>query len=132
MIVFFLIGLLILSACSHPPTADPVLDGYAYPAISRMEAHGEEIYAALCVYCHGESGDGFGINASNLPVAMPDFTSKTSDRELPKDLIQFLQSPRAPESYCPPWDRRLTWVEMQSLAAFIASLQNKQPIPRSP
>lgn len=40
----------------------------------RMSAKGKEIFAAKCVLCHGERGDGKGPGAVNLPLKPADLT----------------------------------------------------------
>ena len=125
MILALMFALLFgLSACSHQP-ANATTEEYELPRITRTQAQGEEIYSKLCVHCHGTSGDGFGTNSSNLPVAVPDLRAQTDRNESIKRFIEAL-SARGPDSYCPPWDRRLAPVEIESVAAYIATLGDER------
>ncbi|SMX42495.1 c-type cytochrome [Maliponia aquimaris] len=47
------------------------------PAVEEAEHPGARAYADNCAHCHGASGQGDGIAAGDLPIAVPDLTALT-------------------------------------------------------
>jgi mono/diheme cytochrome c family protein len=88
--------------------------------LAQDSASGEEIYQYYCAQCHGEKGDGKGVNATeDLPTQPKDFTS-------PKNLPVFSDDqiintithggPREQLSFImPPWGNILSAKEIKLL-----------------
>ena len=94
---------LLLSACSFslaaditpppgseqtaPPRTQPVeVSGPLYPLVPPNPANGEPIFLDKCAPCHGQSGNGDGPQASQLPnpvaaLASPDLARASTPEE---------------------------------------------------
>ena len=98
---------------------------------SNLEAQssgtGKELYQYYCAQCHGEKGDGKGINATeDLPTQPKDFTSPMnlpvfSDEQIintvthggPKEQLSFIM---------PPWGDILSTEEIELLRAHLREI----------
>jgi mono/diheme cytochrome c family protein len=88
---------------------------------------GKELYQYYCAQCHGEKGDGKGINATeDLPTQPKDFTSPKnlpvfSDDQIintityggPKEQLSFIM---------PPWGNILSAKEIERLRAHLREI----------
>lgn len=109
----------------------PVVTGsteFDLPLLSRDEEAGRLLFERYCGDCHGRTGDGFGINAPNLRVEVPDLASSTHIRAW-DDARLFERIARGGDTserppVCPAWGRRLTPREIDALAAFIRVLSS--------
>lgn len=91
---------------------------------AQESGNGKELYQYYCAQCHGEKGDGKGINATeDLPTQPKDFTS-------PKNLPVFSDDqiintithggPREQLSFImPPWGNILSAKEIELLRAYL-------------
>jgi cytochrome c oxidase cbb3-type subunit 3 len=79
---------------------------------------GARVYAANCVPCHGERGDGRGFAAPALAIAPTDFT-----RQQP-GLAAAVRAIRGGIAGTPmaPWTSRLDEVQMIAVAHYVRSL----------
>ncbi len=112
----------------------------AAPAMAKPgdSAHGEELYAKRCVWCHGEDGDGLGPGAERLNPPPRDFTMaqykiKTTgfDDIVPNDddLFRMIRD-GMPGTSMPQWSDSLSEQEMWDLVAYIkifAELEEEAP-----
>ncbi len=101
-----------------------ILLGLTSNAKARESGSGEELYQYYCAQCHGDKGDGKGINATeDLPTQPKDFTS-------PKNLPVFSDDqiintithggPREQLSFImPPWGNILSAGEIDLLRAHL-------------
>lgn len=85
---------------------------------------GEELYQYYCAQCHGEKGDGKGINATeDLPTQPKDFTSPKnlpvfSDEQIINTITE--GGPREQLSFImPPWSDILSAEEIELLRAHL-------------
>ena len=85
---------------------------------------GKELYQYYCAQCHGEKGDGKGINATeDLPTQPKDFTSPKnlpvfSDDQIINTVIH--GGPREQLSFImPPWGNILSAKEIELLRAHL-------------
>lgn len=91
-------------------------------AQAELPAHllplGQQVYAANCVQCHGERGDGRGTAAGALPMAPADFV-----RQQPT-LALALRAVREGVHGTPmaPWTSRLSDAEVVAVAHYVRSL----------
>jgi mono/diheme cytochrome c family protein len=88
---------------------------------SQILSQGEALYQANCVNCHGEMGQGDGVEAASLEVQPPDFT----DQELmasrsDADLFQAISAGAAPAM--PAYEGQLSEDERWALAAYLRPL----------
>lgn len=96
------------------------------PLLSRDEASGRLLFERYCGMCHGREGDGFGINAPNLPLAVPDLASSTGINTW-DDVRLFARIARGGGTsgqppVCPAWGPRLAPREIDALVAFLRVL----------
>ena len=100
--------------------------GDALPRRSRTEESGRLLFERYCSVCHGVEGDGFGINAPNLPVVVADLANldlqaARTDRDLADIISRGGRAVgRAPQM--PPWGRTLSLREIDALVAYIRAL----------
>lgn len=87
---------------------------------ARDDGNGQALFQYYCAQCHGEKGDGKGVNATeDLPAQPKDFTSpKTlpvfSDEQIINTITQ--GGPREQLSFImPPWGNILTAEEIERL-----------------
>lgn len=92
--------------------------------MAQESGSGKELYQYYCAQCHGEKGDGKGINATeDLPTQPKDFTSPKnlpvfSDEQIintityggPKEQLSFIM---------PPWGNILSAKEIELLRAHL-------------
>jgi len=115
-----------LAACSTPP-AQPAASGERpIPRLGRMEETGRRLYVSVCAYCHGTLGDGFGLNATNLPVPPRDHTdsaymNRLTDEQLVA-LIKFGGAAQGKSASMPPWAGRFNDREIAALVAYLRIL----------
>ena len=70
----------------HPPTPTGYANAHIPPEVwtdPRMIARGKEIFTAKCALCHGDTGDGKGPGAVNLPLKPADLTDGRMVAEMP-------------------------------------------------
>lgn len=119
-----------LSACSRSGAAPA--ESVIQPAgrLSRMEETGRRLYASVCVYCHGAAGDGFGLNASNLPVPPRDHTDPSYMNQLTDDrlfaVIKFGGAAQGKSAFMPPWGGRFSDREISALVAYLRALARQK------
>ena len=90
---------------------------------------GEILYIRYCSFCHGESGEGDGLNAFRIPVKPFNFTNQEamaqiSDKELEK-VILFGGTIQGLSSYMPAFGKTLSTHQVKHLVNFIRSKSNK-------
>lgn len=115
-----------MAACSNPPAARSVAEEQPAPRLSRMEETGRRMYLSVCAYCHGAAGDGFGLNATNLPVPPRDHTDSAYMKRLSDDqLFEVIKSggaARGKSAFMPPWAGRFSDREITSLVRYLRTL----------
>ncbi len=97
--------------------------------LSRVEESGRRIYVSICAYCHGEKGDGFGLNASNLATPPRDHTdaaymNSRTDEQL-FAVIKHGGAAQGKSALMPPWGGRLTDREITALVSYVRTLSRK-------
>lgn len=109
----------------------------AAPALrlTRVEETGRRLYLSICSYCHGAGGDGFGVNAPNLPVPPRDHTDAAYMQTLTdNDLFTIIKlggAARNKSALMPPWGGRLSDREIAALVAYVRTLSRLGPDPGS-
>lgn len=109
-----------------PPDSAQILPS----RLTRIEETGKRIYVSICAYCHGENGDGFGLNASNLAVPPRNHTdaaymNSRTDEQL-FAVIKHGGAAQGMSALMPPWGGRLTEREISSLVAYVRTLSQGQ------
>lgn len=94
--------------------------------LGREQEAGRLLFLRYCVFCHGSSGDGNGINAPNVAVPVPDFTRREwpgarSDVELAERIAGGARSAGRPP-LCPAWGSRLDASELHAIVAYVRTL----------
>ncbi len=94
--------------------------------LSRVEETGRRLYISVCAYCHGISGDGFGLNAPNLAVPPRDHTdaaymASRTDEQL-FAVIKHGGAAQGKSALMPPWGGRLTDREIAAAVAYLRVL----------
>lgn len=98
--------------------------------LTRIEETGKRIYVSICAYCHGENGDGFGLNASNLAVPPRNHTdaaymNSRTDEQLVA-VIKYGGASQGKSALMPPWGGRLNEREISALVAYVRALSRGQ------
>ena len=95
----------------------------------QMIARGKEIFTAKCALCHGETGDGRGPGAANLPVKPADFTDAKMVAEMPGNYWVWrvaeggLVEPfRSKGSTMPAWKGELSMSDRWAVIAYAHTL----------
>ena len=88
---------------------------------------GEVLYSRYCSFCHGESGEGDGLNAYSMPVKPRNLTdqnvmAKKSDAELEK-VILFGDTSQGLSKFMPTFDKTLSIRQVKYLIGFIRKNQ---------
>lgn len=120
-----------LTPRAQPPTRASNALPSRSSGLTRVEETGRRLYVAICAYCHGVSGDGFGLNAPNLPVPPRDHTDPAymnplTDEQLFK-VIKFGGPAVGKLAFMPPWGGRFSDREITALVAYIRSLARSSP-----
>jgi cytochrome c oxidase cbb3-type subunit 3 len=94
---------------------------------SRAQSSGKELYQYFCAQCHGEKGDGKGVNATeDLPTQPKDFTSPKnlpvfSDGQIVNTVVH--GGPREQLSFImPSWGNILSDEEIELLRAHLREI----------
>jgi len=96
----------------QPPGAAPVIQETAIPEL------GEELFAANCASCHGETGGGNGPAAGALAPAPTNFRLKKPTEERAWDVLEN----GVPGTAMPPWRNQLAADQRHALVEFVRSL----------
>ncbi len=115
-----------LAGCSQPLGKSQTHAEEPVSHLSRMEETGRRLYISVCAFCHGVEGDGFGINASNVPVPPRDHTDSTymgnlTDEQLVA-VIKFGGPASGKSAFMPSWGGRFSDREVAALAAYLRTL----------
>ena len=115
-----------LTACSRSGAQQNVSASEPGPRLTRMQETGRRLYGSVCVYCHGAAGDGFGLNAPNLPVPPRDHTdaaymNRLSDEQL-FAVIKFGGGAQGKSTFMPPWAGRFSEREIAALVTYLRVL----------
>lgn len=118
-----------VTGATGSPAASPAASTAA-PLLSREAEEGRLLFERYCVYCHGISGDGFGINAPNLLVEVPNFTDpdfmpRRTESEL-VDAIARGGRGRFGLPIMPEWRLRLSDREIDALVTYIRTLASRK------
>ncbi len=116
-----------LAGCSKPLAQTPQSDAEEPVShLSRMEETGRRLYTSVCAFCHGIEGDGYGINAANLPVPPRDHSDSTYmatvDDEQLVAVIKLGGPARGKSAFMPPWGGRFNDREIAALVAYLRVL----------
>jgi len=81
------------------------------------------LYNRYCVFCHGDTGGGDGLNAYSIPVKPRNFNERTvlarkTDEELARVILSGGNS-QGLSKYMPAFDRTLSTDQVGHLVAFI-------------
>lgn len=111
------------------PSASRTESKESVPLLSRDQEAGRVLFERACGVCHGRLGDGFGINAPNLPLDVPSLASPEGVGSWDEARL-FARIARgggtaARPPVCPPWQPRLTPREIDAVVAFVRSLSSR-------
>ena len=122
--VLFFVAVLV--GCSQPLAQPQSHAVEPVSNLSRMEETGRRLYASTCAFCHGIEGDGFGINAPNLPVPPRDHTDASYMNNLTDEqlvaVIRFGGTANGKTAFMPPWRDRFSDREIAALVAYLRTL----------
>lgn len=84
---------------------------------------GEVLYTRYCIFCHGEAGEGDGLNAFSIPVkpfslSNPELMDQKSDEELEKVILHGGAS-QGLSKYMPSFSNTLSDFQVKYLVDFI-------------
>ena len=79
----------------------------------------KELYASMCISCHGENGKGDGVDGVSLNPKPADHTSKTVQNETDGSLYWKMTTGRGPMK---AYVAKLTDVQRWSLVSYIRTL----------
>jgi len=130
-----MLWLLVLSGCGPgaggeaPATApgDPAVPRAAAPMQRYQVREGSALFSHYCATCHGDEGQGDGLNAYNLDprprdLADPAFQKSRSDDDLAA-LIRSGGGVAGLSTGMPPWGRTLGERRIRNLVAYLRSLE---------
>ncbi len=120
-----------VTGCSKPLAQTSSDEEEPGPHLSRLEETGRRFYTSTCAFCHGIEGDGFGINASNLPVPPRDHTDSTYMSTLTDEqLVAVIKSggpANGKSAFMPAWEGRFSDREIAALAAYLRTMGRPKP-----
>lgn len=84
---------------------------------------GEVLYSRYCMFCHGQTGEGDGLNAFSIPVkpfnlSNPELMDQKTDEELEKVVLHGGAS-QGLSKYMPPFGNTLSDLQVKYLIDFI-------------
>jgi cytochrome c oxidase cbb3-type subunit III len=83
---------------------------------------GEAVYKTNCILCHGVQGDGKGRAAALIHPPPVDLTRSEKDDEYKTTIILKGGAGMGRSSAMPPWEGRLTQVEINDLVKYLRTL----------
>jgi cytochrome c oxidase cbb3-type subunit 3 len=83
---------------------------------------GEVVYKTNCILCHGIQGDGKGRAASLFHPSPVDLTHSDKDDEYKTAIIRLGGVEMGRSSGMPPWEERLTDIEIKDLVGYLRTL----------
>lgn len=96
-----------------------------YLSNTEPDALGEYIYQQNCTSCHGSEGRGDGTVAIESGLDVPDFTNPATANEVPySEWVNTIRYGRL-ESVMPPWENALTEEEIQAVAEYTYTLDER-------
>jgi mono/diheme cytochrome c family protein len=98
----------------------PKVEVMSVPASADLIAAGDQLFNIACKSCHGV--DGYGS-----PMA-PALNNQIFLTQTPDAAIYQIIAGGAPNTLMPAWGNRLTDYDIQSLVAFLRSLENTAPV----
>lgn len=102
---------------------EQIADVVAYVAIvSNPVRRGEVVYKANCILCHGVQGDGKGRAASLYHPAPADLTHSDKNDEYKFAIIRLGGPAMGRSSAMPPWQDRLTNIEVRDLVGYLETI----------
>ncbi len=124
-----LLVVLLTAAATGCSRSQPQTLASNQPSVARLtsiEETGRRLYLSVCAYCHGSAGDGFGVNAPNLPNPPANHTdtaymSQFSDEEL-FQVVKFGGTAVGRTAYMPAWGQRFSDREIASLVVYLRVL----------
>ncbi|RMF94418.1 MAG: cytochrome c [Nitrospinota bacterium] len=101
------------------------------PPPSEQVLRGARLYRDYCAYCHGEKGNGKGLNTPYLPKLPRDYTDgaymrEKSDQDLYEAIAQGGRGVSL-SPLMPPYDQTLRPWEIWDLVAFLRTLAPQAP-----
>ncbi len=120
------ISLLVLSNCSNPKEKhleDKTKIIELKDVTISIESKGKKVYLHYCRLCHGETGEGDGLNAYSLDPRPRNFTDGKYMNSLPDEklfkVITEGGNAVGKSKSMPPWGRVLTKEKVEYLIAYI-------------
>lgn len=93
--------------------------------------HGETLYRVYCTQCHGQEGNGRGVNAPAMSVLPRDHTDRGEmSARTDEDLFKAIHSGGKAVNksiLMPNWDGNLNDAEINDLVAYLRELCCKNP-----
>lgn len=97
------------------------------PGLDAEKTRGKDLYSFYCTVCHGESGDGQGLNAYNLksqfgvqPFNFTDVSAATQASYAEVKKVIARGGPAANKSrYMPPWSPMFSEYDLACLADYV-------------
>lgn len=87
-------------------------------------ARGHALYTDHCMVCHGVAGDGDGVLAAEMPVTMPDISTKVHGLfEFNAFLINSVILPGKPDAGMPGFDGVLTYQDSHDILTYVRSFR---------
>jgi cbb3-type cytochrome c oxidase subunit III len=90
---------------------------------------GEAVYKTNCILCHGIQGDGKGRAASLFHPPPADLTHSDKNDEYKTAIIRLGGVEMGRSSGMPPWEERLTEIEVRDLVGYLRTLLAVPPKP---
>ena len=135
-VVATILWLFVLSGCgakvggNAPTTAsgEPAVPRAAAPMQSYQVREGRALFRHYCTACHGDEGNGDGLNAYNLDprprdLADPAFQKSRSDEDLAA-IIRSGGGAAGLSTGMPPWGRTIGERRIRNLVAYLRALES--------
>jgi cytochrome c oxidase cbb3-type subunit 3 len=118
-----------MPAWQYQLSEEQIEDVIAYTTIVNDPVRrGEVVYKTNCILCHGINADGKGRAAALFQPAPIDLTHSTQDDDYKLEIIRRGSKAMARSSGMPPWEGRLTKVELHDLIEYLRIIKEPQPL----
>jgi cytochrome c oxidase cbb3-type subunit III len=91
-------------------------------AVGDSVSRGEMVYKNNCILCHGVQGDGKGRAAPLFHPPPADLTHSNKDDEYKNAIIHLGGAAMGRSSGMPPWEGRLTEIEIHDLVIYLRTI----------
>jgi len=97
----------------------------AAPAHAVSPEHGNSVFRAYCVHCHGPEARGCGPAARLYRPRPANLTASTRSPEYKERIIRGGGQSMGRSPFMPPWGQQLSGEDITDIVAFLSTLEKK-------